>query len=193
MPIPIAAVIGGAAALGGAFLGYKGRKDANKANVALAREQMSFQERMSSTAFQRAVTDMKLAGINPALAYSQGGASSPSGQTAKVEDVVGPAVSSALHLTRMKKELLLIDAQTIKTLKEAQVSVNSANLLATQNANLTFGPPGGPAFSASQVRLRKELLDAQLTALQFSPFLSRFTGTEIPSHLRPKLGPNRRR
>lgn len=59
--------------------GYNFAREQTAAGQAFAREQMDFQERMSSSAYQRAMSDMRKAGLNPILAYQQGGASSPGG------------------------------------------------------------------------------------------------------------------
>ncbi|WNK15143.1 MAG: DNA pilot protein [Microvirus sp.] len=48
-----------------------------------ANKQMDFQREMSNTSYQRAVKDLQKAGLNPTLAYSQGGASAPSGTSAQ--------------------------------------------------------------------------------------------------------------
>lgn len=47
-------------------------------SAAEADKERAFQTEMANSAYQRAVSDLKKAGLNPILAYSQGGASVPS-------------------------------------------------------------------------------------------------------------------
>jgi len=62
-----------------AAAGYLGQQSSNNASQDAANQQMAFQQQNSNTSYQRAVKDMEAAGLNPMLAYSQGGASVPIG------------------------------------------------------------------------------------------------------------------
>lgn len=137
-------ITGPVATLASGFLGYQGQKDANAQNIALGREQMQFQERMANTSWQRGVEDMKKAGLNPMLAYSQGGASAPVGSMPQVQNAVGAGSASAsqaaqtmagLQALQMNKaQIAQTEAMTKKIESETmERNLNTAQLVANVN------------------------------------------------------------
>lgn len=201
--MPIAAAVAGGAALLGGFMANRGRsKEAQK--------DRNFQERMSSTSWQRGKADMEAAGINPALAYSKGGASTPGGAQATQEDIVTGSVSSAMQAKRLQADLKNIEAQTetqrmlkVKARADANQSATQAewNIWREMNEELIYKQHNlAMPWLRSQSRAATKYGDAAAVAQMFlnsggSQLATMATGGIMGSifknaRLGPKRGPN---
>jgi hypothetical protein len=145
------AVIGGA-------MSYFGQSSANAANAAMsdkatganidmALNQMRFQERMSNSQYQRAVADLKQAGLNPMMAYGNMHTSSPSGASGvaqqatmqntlgesgrQVGDAAGKAMSAMVQEAQVKnmfEQNRLLNATTGKEMALERQATSQASL-----------------------------------------------------------------
>jgi hypothetical protein len=127
-----------------------GASSANSANRDIANRQMAFQADMSNTSYQRAVADMEKAGLNPMLAYGQGGASTPSGASATMQDVATPAVNSGLAAQKNNAE--------VQNLRETNNQIKSSTAL-----NLASAAKAKADATLSTASAAKAIADTDLS------------------------------
>ena len=92
-----------------------------------------FQADMSSTAYQRAMADMRKAGLNPILAGKLGPASTPAGAMAKIPDIgqsFSQGMSTSLQTAKLPNELKLLKQQVNYTAEKVGLTL-------AQRGNLT--------------------------------------------------------
>jgi len=132
-------LLGGLISSAGSLRGQRISRDSTAKQMqfqtAANAKQMAFQERMSNTAHQRQITDLKKAGLNPILSSKYGGASAPSGATSSGASYQGDtnigekAVNSAVRINRQEVELNNIRQQTeLSRAQAAKTRAETANL-----------------------------------------------------------------
>jgi len=101
----VGSVVGGA-------LSFMGGERANSANQKMAQAQMDFQREMRDTQYQAAMADMRKAGLNPILAYKMGGAGTPSGTSAVMQNSVAAGVDAFNSVTNSAATYKKLDPET---------------------------------------------------------------------------------
>lgn len=150
MPLDLAAGLGLGLGVASGFGAYESQRRTNRMNLQISREAMDFEERMSNTAAQRRVADLKAAGLNPMLAYMNQ-ASTPSGIAARMEAPGGKAAEALSHVA----SAAMAKAQIENVKADTALKLGSIPQKMAGETELAVA-------SAGQARAQEEMIRAQL-------------------------------